>query len=209
MSKFKILVDPGHGGIINNKYATPGKRSPKFDDGNVLYEGVNNRLLAKELISEMKNKGFDAVDIVNSEQDVSLTTRVTRANTANNLKPCIYLSLHSDGAGNGIVWHSASGMSVYTSKGETQSDPLATLIINELKLNFGNEVKWRTDMTDLDPDKEENFYVLKYTNCIAVLCELGFHTNKEEAKAMQTPEYRKKVIKSLIDAITKFEASHA
>ena len=40
-----VILDNGHGGIhpTTNQYVTAGKRSPKFDDGSVLYEGVNNR----------------------------------------------------------------------------------------------------------------------------------------------------------------------
>jgi len=209
MSKFTYLIDPGHGGLVNGKYVTPGKRSPKFDDGKVLFEGVNNRELANLLIAELTKQGISAQDIVNSQEDVSLLTRVTRANAAAHLKPCVYLSLHSDAAGNGMVWHPASGMSAYTSKGETASDPFASLIMQELKANFGNSVKWRTDMTDLDADKEENFYVLKFTDCPAVLLELGFHTNKEEATAMLTPVYKQKIVTSIVEAIKKFELSHA
>ncbi len=208
MTKFTYLFDPGHGGLIGGKYVTPGKRSPKFDNGSVLYEGVNNREIVNLLIAECGRQGISCQDIVSSNDDVSLLTRVTRANTANHLKPCVYISIHSDANGNGLVWDKASGMSVYTSKGETASDPLATLIINQLKTNFSSSVKWRTDMTDLDPDKEENFYVLKFTDCPAVLCELGFHTNKEEATAMLTPVYKQKIVTSIINAIKEFEAAH-
>ena len=39
MSQYTWLLDPGHGGIIDGVYQTAGKRSPKFPDGSVLYEG--------------------------------------------------------------------------------------------------------------------------------------------------------------------------
>jgi len=79
------------------------------------------------------------------------------------------------------------------------------LVIDELQDNFGNTVKWRTDNTDKDEDKEENFYVLKNTNCPAILCELGFHTNKEECLKMLTTEWKNKVVLSIVYAIKKFE----
>jgi len=206
MSKYTYILDAGHGGIVNKKYVTAGKRSPKFDDGTVLYEGVNNREIVKMLIKAMEAEGINYFDVVASEQDISLTTRVDRANNLSRSKPCVYLSIHSDANGNGVEWDQASGMSAYTSIGDTgKSDDFAELIINELQENFGSTVKWRTENTDGDKDKEENFYVLKNTNCPAVLCELGFHTNKEEATKMLSIEWKNKIVLSIIYAIKKFE----
>jgi len=204
-SKYTYILDPGHGGMVNKKYVTPGKRSPKFDDGSVLYEGVNNREIVKKLMIAMEAEDIKCIDIVASEQDVSLPIRVDRANNLSKTKPCIYISIHSDANGDGSVWDKASGLSVYTSVGQTKSDEFAQLVIDELKDNFKDAVKWRTDSTDKDEDKEENFYVLKNTNCPAILCELGFHTNKEEATKMLTADWKNKVVLSIIYAIKKFE----
>ena len=38
-----VLLDNGHGGIINGEYQTPGKRSPVWADGSQLFEGEFNR----------------------------------------------------------------------------------------------------------------------------------------------------------------------
>ena len=198
-SKLTILLDAGHG--VN----TPGKRSPKFDDGSVLTEGVNNREIVRQLIVAMKAEDISCVDLVASDSDVSLKTRVYRANKQHLIKPCVYISIHSDANGDGKTWDAASGLSVYTSKGQTKSDEFAELVIDELQENFGCSVKWRTDNTDKDKDKEENFYVLKNTSCPAILCELGFHTNKEEATKMLTADWKNKVVLSIIYAIKKFE----
>lgn len=205
MSKYKILLDAGHGGIVDGKYVTPGKRSPKFDDGSQLYEGVNNRDIVKRLIKYMESENIPYVDIVASEQDVSLPVRVERANKLSKVAKCLYISIHSDANGDGNTWDSASGLSVYTSKGQTKSDELAELVIAELQENFKSDVKWRTDSTDGDKDKEENFYVLKNTDCPAILCELGFHTNKDEATKMLTVDWKNKIVLSIIYAIKKFE----
>lgn len=199
MSKFTYILDAGHG------TRTPGKRSPKFPDGSVLMEGVNNRDIVERLKLAFKDNDVDFFDCVASDDDISLKTRVDRANALAKTKKCVYISIHSDAAGDGSNWHPASGMSIYTSKGQTKSDEFAELVINELKAYFKNEVKWRTDNTDGDQDKEENFYVLKETNCPAVLCELGFHTNLEEATKMLTVDFKNKVILAFVQAIKKFE----
>lgn len=205
MSKYCWILDPGHGGIVNKQYVTPGKRSPKFDDGSQLFEGVNNREIVAMLIKAMEAEDIKCIDIVASQQDVALVTRVERANNLSRTKPCVYISIHSDAAGDGSNWNPASGMSVYTSEGQTKSDEFAQLVIDELQDNFKDTVKWRTDNTDKDEDKEENFYVLKNTNCPAILCELGFHTNKEEATKMLSADWKNKIVVSIIYAIKKFE----
>lgn len=203
MSKYTYVIDAGHG------IRTPGKRSPKFDDGKILYEGVNNRELAAKLMTAFKEEGINFYDCVSSDDDVSLETRVQRANNLAKTKPCVYISIHSDANGDGKEWDSASGLSVYTSKGDTgKSDDFAELVINGLQEQFGSTVKWRTESSDGDKDKEENFYVLKNTNCPAILCELGFHTNKEEATKMLTPEWKNKCVSAIVSAVKKFELNN-
>jgi N-acetylmuramoyl-L-alanine amidase len=204
-NKKVYLMDYGHGGKINGIYQTAGKRSPKFDDGSVLYEGVNNRDNVKRLMDVLEKEGIKAIDIVNSDSDVALSERVRRANLLAKGGECMYISMHSDAHGNGAEWTPASGISVYTSKGQTKSDEFAQIVIDRLQANFGETVKWRTDNTDKDEDKEENFYVLKKTKCPAVLIEAGFHTNKEEATKMLSEDWKNKLTKSLVEAIKIWE----
>lgn len=205
MSKYLYIFDPGHGGLVNGVYATPGKRSPKFDNGKVLYEGVNNRDNVVRMMTLLMSKGYECKDIVNSNIDISLTKRVKDANEIFKTRKCVYISVHSDAMGDGTTWQPASGISVYTSIGQTKSDILASLVIDSLEEQFVNTVKWRKDNTDKDEDKEENFYVLRETSMPAILLELGFHTNKEEAKAMLTNEWKDKLCKSILNAVEKWE----
>ena len=205
MSKYTYILDAGHGGIVNGKYATAGKRSPKFPDGSVLYEGVNNREIVAMLIKSFEDNDINYYDCVASELDIDLPTRVARANAIAKKKPCIYISIHSDANGNGKEWDVASGISLFTGKGQTKSDIFAEFVINELQDNFKSDVKWRTELADKDKDKEENFYVLNKTVCPAILGEFGFHTNLEEATKMKTIKWKNKIVLSIVYAIKKFE----
>ena len=205
-SKHLFVFDNGHGGLINNVYQTAGKRSPKFDDGSVLYEGVNNRDNVSRIMALLSHHGFECKDIVNSNEDIPLSKRVKDANALHKTRKCVYISIHSDAMGDGTTWQPASGISVYTSKGQTKSDIFASLAIDALEEQFGNTVKWRKDETDKDEDKEENFYVLKETAMPAVLLELGFHTNKEEATKMLTNDWKIKISNAMLTAVKKWEA---
>jgi N-acetylmuramoyl-L-alanine amidase len=209
-STFLYLLDPGHGGLDpkTGQYVTPGKRSPKFDDGTVLYEGVNNRDNVKRLKKALTDAGIDAVDLVDTHTDVSLGQRVQRANELSRKRKCVFISMHSDGFGSGSTWESPSGISVFTAKGQTKSDDFASLVIQELVDKFGDSVKWRFDTTDGDKDKEAHFYVLHGTSCPAILIEGGFHTNKVEAARMLTNEWKDKLISGIVEAIQLWETKH-
>lgn len=233
MSKYLYILDPGHGGLVNGQYVTPGKRSPKFEDGSVLYEGVNNRDNVNRIMNALQKLGIECIDIVNSNIDISLSERVKRANKLHPTKKCIYISIHSDAheylyidkactvkyipAIHGkksskelyrkstLEFTEANGVSVYTSPNQSKSDIFASLWIDELETQFGNTVTWRKDTKDGDEDKEAHFYVLTETAMPAVLGELGFHTNKEQARRMQTDEWKNKVVASVVTAIQKWE----
>ena len=208
MRKVVFLIDPGHGGMINGKYQTAGKRSPKLPDGSTLYEGVNNRDNARILIEMLKKEGLDAIDIVNSEQDVTLGERVRRANNFAKKRKCLYVSLHSNAAGNGKEFHPAKGISVFTSKGETKSDYFAEIALNNLIQAFKDTMRFRFDRTDGDKDKEADFYVLKNTKMPAVLFELGFHTNLEEVLKIQTREFKTSAMNAIVKACIQFESNY-
>lgn len=199
----RIILDAGHGGIspFNNEYVTPGKRSPKFDDGTQFYEGVNNRLLVDLIYDALKENGFDVVKLVDTWKDVPLSERVRKANELHKEKKSFLISIHSDAFGNGIEWTSPKGITIYTSKGETKSDYLAKWFHQELSCNF-------LGLTDDRGIKEANFYILKRTACPALLLELGFHTNKEEVLLMQTDAWRQKVVKSIVDACSIIELQY-
>lgn len=204
--KVLIILDPGHGGIIEGKYVTPGKRSPFFEDHTQFYEGVNNRNNVKLIMEALKAAGIECIDIVDTQEDISLPERCRRANKLLTTHPnCLYVSIHSDAAGDGKEWNPASGISVYTSKGQTKSDIAASLWIDALEEQFENTVLWRKDTSDKDEDKEENFYVLANTTMPAMLGELGFHTNKAQCTRMQTKEWKDKVVRSLVKACLQYQ----
>jgi N-acetylmuramoyl-L-alanine amidase len=202
MSKYLYILDSGHGGIDQDtgQYVTAGKRMVK--DGIKFYEGVNNRDNVKRIMLGMKKAGLDCVDIVNDWRDISLAERVKRANKLNQERKCIYISIHSDANGNGKDWNSASGIGTYVyEKGSKNSHDLAKYMHQELSCNFQGVAKDRKI-------KKCAFYVVRKTNCPAVLLELGFHTNFKEVNLMRTDEWKEKVVKSVVEACNIFEVKH-
>lgn len=199
MSKL-FLIDAGHGGINpdTGKYVTSGKRSPVREDGTQFYEGVNNRINARLIVWALKEAGLKAELLHDTWQDIPLSERVQEVNTLAKQHDVILLSIHSDAYGNGKEWTSPKGFSVWTSKGKTKSDDLAKIYHGHLKKNF-------EAITDDRGIREANFYILRATHCPAILLELGFHTNKQELTLMETPTWRNKIVKSIVEGCLDVE----
>ena len=184
-SNYLWIFDNGHGGIINGKYQTSGKRSPKWDDGSILYEGEFNRAVVNRLVKLCRDNNIDHVNLVDTQEDISLSARVKSANklAKDSNKQCIYVSIHANGFGE----ESANGWSVYTSPGKTKSDGIATTLFNKSAAEFPGEYM-RRDTSDGDPDKESNFYVLVNTSMPAILSENFFMTNYDNCHNYLLPE---------------------
>ena len=192
----KIAIEGGHG------YNTPGKRSPD----NSFYEWNFNREIASGIVCRLTALGYDAELTVPEQEDVSLQERCNRVNQLCNLlgtENVIFLSVHANAAGNGSSWMGARGWECYTTPGNTKSDTLATCLYNSAE-NIFQGMKIRKDMSDGDPDKEANFYVIKNTKCPAVLTENFFYDNKEDLAFLQSDEGKKKIIEVHVRGIIDY-----
>ena len=58
-----VLLDNGHGSLINGAYQTPGKRSPIWNDGSQLFEGEFNRSIVNGIIEELTKLRINFVNI--------------------------------------------------------------------------------------------------------------------------------------------------
>ncbi|RKF19867.1 N-acetylmuramoyl-L-alanine amidase [Alginatibacterium sediminis] len=181
-----ILLDAGHGGIIDGVYQTSGKRSPVWDDGSQLFEGEFNRWIANALAERLSVRGIPYVLISPEQRDVTLKTRVNRANSYAD-RECIFLSIHSNAGG-------GTGFEVFTTVGDTQSDPVAECLAKAFKAEFP-EHRLRADMSDGDRDKEKNYYVLRKTAMPAVLTESFFMDTERECRdILLSTEGRTKIV---------------
>ncbi|MCH2193680.1 N-acetylmuramoyl-L-alanine amidase [Kordia sp.] len=192
-----VLLDNGHGGLINGTYQTPGKRSPIWSDGSQLFEGEFNRAIVNGIIEELTTLRIPYENLAPEYRDVTLQTRVRRANKYGS-RNCFYISVHSNAGG-------GHGSEIFTSVRNTRSDAIATVFGEEFKREFPNR-RLRTDFSDGDLDKEKNFYVLKQTRMPAILTENFFMDNEEECKSLlMTREGRSKIIRYHVEAIKRVQ----
>lgn len=97
----------------------------------------------------------------------------------------------------------AQGWSCYTTKGKTKSDDLANCLYAEAQKNFPGR-KIRKDLSDGDPDWEENFYLLQKTSCCAVLTESFFYDNIDDLRYLESTEGKAAIVRTHIDGIMAY-----
>ena len=192
----KVLIDNGHG--LN----TPGKRSP---DGTFL-EASYNREIAKRIVADLIDKDYDAQLLVPEDHDIPLSERAKRVNTVCSVlgkSNVILVSIHVNAAGNGSKWLNATGWSVYTCKGQTESDKLAECLCLAAIKNFPGR-RIRTDISDGDLDWEEGFYILRKSLCPAVLTENFFMDSRTDLEYLQSRAGKQAIIDTHIEGIVEY-----
>lgn len=185
-SKYIYALDAGHG---NN---TPGKRSPKWDDGTQLFEWEYVRKIRERIIFFMNLYKLSYFIVNPEDKDIGLSERANRINKFRKIaktknKEVLTISLHGNAAG----IESASGFEVFTSTGQTSSDPIADIFFKQAERT--KLFKMRRDTSDGDNDKEARFTILTKTNGPAILTESGFYTNEKECKEMLSDGFVNKV----------------
>lgn len=199
-TKFTVLLDNGH---AKN---TPGKRSPRLEDGKQFFEYEFARDIVKRISSEL-DKLHISYKIVTPEvdYDVPLSTRANRVNRycqklgKNN---CLLISIHSNAAGMGDKWMTARGWSIYTTKGKTKSDEYADVFYKEAeKILPLYGMTLRKDITDGDYDYEQDFTLLYKSWCPAILTENLFQDNKKDCEFLMSEKGRQAITQIHINAI--------
>lgn len=194
-----IIIGTAHQKSILGKGSPDGKfREYKY-----------SREVAKAVYDILQSMGYRTIiDIEDDDLGLSQSRELSlRCSIVNELvkqyKNCIYVSIHVNAAGSDGKWHDATGWEVYTSKGKTESDELATCLYNAARYN-AQDKKMRTDYSDGDPDKEAHLYVLKNTNCPAVLTENFFQDNKKDVDYLTSDEGFHAIVRLHVEGILNY-----
>lgn len=172
-----IILDAGHG------VETPGKRSPVYN-GNQLFEWEFNRDIVMRIVRMLHHAGYgEQVKCGIVSHDTPLRERVKLINEIPGDK--VLVSIHANAGG-------GTGFEAFTYHGESASDKYATIICEEFQKEFPHE-RLRSDFSDGDPDKEAAFYILKHTNCPAVLTENFFMDNPRDCAMLKDYDVRERI----------------
>tara|TARA_R110002126_G_scaffold62991_5_gene161795 strand:- start:618 stop:1343 length:726 start_codon:yes stop_codon:yes gene_type:complete len=182
----KIMIDPGHGG---------------HDPGAVNeMTGLKEKdvvLAVSLLLKDYLNK-YECSPVVTRSSDLFLGLG-ERSEKANKLKADAFISIHCNSASN----HLARGFEVFTTRGETDADRLATISFQEFAEEFPGNTP-RPDNSDGDPDKEASFSVLRRTDCPAILFELEFIHNRNGSAFLSSGDNQVRMAMALGKALVKY-----
>lgn len=201
LQNFNIVIDCGHGGIDSNgEYTTSPHKMYKHPNGYIAYEGEINRQIGKKLYTYLEELGTCPSYTIEPEDatDLSLKKRVELINNFNKYNTyCV--SIHN----NYYEKHTARGSEIWTSPGETKSDVLATYVGVDIQDEFPN-MKFRTDFSDGDLDKEARFYILTKTNCPCILIEVAFFDNKYDIELLKSETFQKRYAWRIATGIIRY-----
>ena len=158
-----VVIDPGHGG---NDSGAVGNNAVEKDIVLKVAHGLSRFLADYDVRTVLTRTG---------DKFLSLRERVALCNSTGSSSGRLFVSIHCNAASR----EQAKGYEIFTTPGKTDSDKAADLAMREYADRFPDR-KQRADLADGDLDKEANFAVLKCKGP-AILVELGFVTNREEA----------------------------
>ena len=208
MKKVIVCLDNGHG------EETPGKRSPYLATGVPPALPLREYAYCREIVEMLKNElveeGYEVFVVTPETWDVKLSERASRVNQVvkeakDEGKHVLMISIHNNAAGKGDAWKEAYGWSVWTTKGQNNSDKLAECLYESAEeILKGLGQKCRKDMSDGDHDYEENFTVIYKSNCPAVLTENMFQDCIKEVEFLLSDEGKKAIVDIHKKGIGKF-----
>lgn len=203
----KVVVDPGHGGE---------------DTGAMGSSGILEKELVLQIAKKLKQKleAYGIEVILTRDRDVFISLK-ERAQMANDRRADFFVSIHA----NASPTKSLNGFETYTLSEETDDVTLAAKRAGGDKLN---SILW--DLKETQNRKESigiaehivnsveqsvetatrrlrgaNFYVLKWTECPAVLVEIGYVTNHEDALRLRSPIYKERLADALVQGLLRYK----
>ncbi len=176
MEKILFVLDRAHGKDV------AGKRSP---DGSHVEWEWSDKFIAS-LKDDLTLLNIPWAETVMEDIEPGLSRRVRRANEhAKRAEKTILLSFHNNAGG-------GTGLELFTSPGEDESDEVAELIANQLIDGFP-ECRWRRLVPD-ELDKEANFTVIAGNRHVkpeylGVLIEFLFMDHPKDLVKLKNPKY--------------------
>jgi N-acetylmuramoyl-L-alanine amidase len=182
----KVCLDPGHGG------SDPGAC------GNGLQEKDITLIVALKVRDYLQAVGYEVAmtrdtDIdVGSAFDSAAVELQARCDISNNFGADAFVSIHNNSAGS----DQALGTETFYCAGSMDGKKLAQYIDNQIA-GLG--------LVDRGI-KDDSLYVTGHTDAVAVLAELAFISNVDDATKLGDPEWQNKFARAVACGITDYFA---
>jgi len=178
----KIFINPGH--------APNGKPDPGAVNNNTGLRECDVALsIGKKAAAYLDFIGYE-IRILQSD---SLSEIVT---ASNNWDADLFISIHCNSVGDASV----QGTEIWYNDGSCNGKKLAAYLLNQM---IGSIKLVNRGVKNAVPGKN-GLYVLKYTDCPAVLVEAAFISNAEDERLLADPEMQDNFARAIARGITDY-----
>ena len=148
-------------------FLSPSAQEYNIGYGDYCSEEYRMNRIADIVEKMLRDQGYT---VYRNNPNEKLSDAVRRSNEVN---PDIHVALHSNASGEGF---SAQGPEIFANRPNTPGDRLANLIYNEIMQIYPDPTKGRGVL------HTSSLYEIIRTNAPAVLLEVAFHDNPEDAQ---------------------------
>lgn len=179
LKDLKIVVDAGHGG---DELGAIGCLGDKEKDINLA--------IAQKLKQLLENSGAKVIMTRDSDIAVSLNDRVKISKDSD---ADVFVSIHNNAFPDSAAMSKRSGSGVYYFYPQSRklAEDIQTSLVDELKMND-------------DKVHQESFAVVRNTDSIAVLVEVGYMINPEDNSKLVNPEFQEQTAKAILHGMEKY-----
>lgn len=171
-----IVIDAGHGG---------------HDFGAVKY-GIEEKTIVENISKKVKALNKDAnVEIVLLRDGDHFMELSERVSIINNLKPNLVVSLHV----NANMSSEKNGIEAYVSSKNEKFKEVSTVSAEKLLSTISNKSLAKGKV------KEAPFYIMKNSDCPAVLLELGYLSNDADRDYLTSEEGQNEIATKILESV--------
>lgn len=171
-------------------YLSPSAQEYNIGYGDFGSEEYRMNRIADLVEQSLKNQGYT---VYRNNPNEKLSQIVKESNEIN---PDIHVALHSNASGEGF---SAQGPEIFANRPNTPGDRLANLIYNEIMQIYPDPTKGRGVL------HTSSLYEIIRTNAPAVLLEVAFHDNPEDAEWIINNESQ--IAQAIVSGINSYFSS--
>lgn len=205
MDGFSLCIDAGHG-ISDDKRKeaiapNSDKTKPAFVSGT---RGLNqteeelNLIVAKKLEKALKELGAD-IHMTRNEAATNMSN-IDRAVFANDLNVDLVIRIHADGSSD----PAAKGISMLVPKNDhIQNEELVRESLRAGEIVLAQVVE-KTGGRSRGIIKHSEMTGFNWSKRPVILLEMGFMTNPEEDKLMESDEYQEKIVEGIVEGIREY-----
>lgn len=171
-----IVIDAGHGG---------------HDFGAVKY-GIEEKTIVETISKKIKEQNKDAnLEIVLLREGDHFMELSERVSIINNVKPNLVVSLHV----NANMSSEKNGIEAYISNKNEKFKEESTVSAEKLLNTISNKSLAKGKV------KEAPFYIMKNSNCPAVLIELGYLSNDADRDYLTSEDGQNEIAAKILESV--------